>query len=488
MPSLAALASYRFEGRNEAAVREDWIRPLLDHLGYGIESLNEIQYETSVVLREPIRLLGSHRFRVDYLPTVLHRGLWLIEAKAPAEGSDWTRHLGQAWSYATHPEVNVPLMALADGSRVAVYDVTRTDWDVPVVDIPTPDLDARFSELIEVLGARSVSEFVRRRHLDRLRIALRAEIDPAVLDETVAEVRAIVEESRPVVAENRRLIRRHQMELDESELLRIDKSSGIWGIAQHYNGPLGLSAADIERAVRAVLYESPEGRPREFESFFEAAKHPSDQSLRAWWSLRSLRLAVALRVRHEEGCSDFAEEAIRTSVRDHLLGFPADPISRAAHDLERPLPVVLAKLISGPEFVDLPAIERLAQDTFDEERLIRRPVTAPILAQSHVVMGARRIWNSLDWDADSLSESAGIFRQLSEALPDPPHHRSLFGFLFDPLTLAWDDLVIYTIIFLNDYGSARDIPEDAWSTVTSYLRSPGTVGTSAASLLSARIA
>ena len=42
-----------------------------------------------------------------------------------------------------HPEINVPLMAIADGSRIVVYNVTQPEWDVPVVDIAASTLSSR---------------------------------------------------------------------------------------------------------------------------------------------------------------------------------------------------------------------------------------------------------------------------------------------------------------------------------------------------------
>jgi hypothetical protein len=71
MTDLHALARYRFEGKSEQAVREEWIRPLLVHLGYGIETLNEVQYETALPLAAPFRRIGRTRVKVDYVPTVL---------------------------------------------------------------------------------------------------------------------------------------------------------------------------------------------------------------------------------------------------------------------------------------------------------------------------------------------------------------------------------------------------------------------------------
>jgi hypothetical protein len=117
--ALQYLSSYEFTGRNEHAIREKWVRPLLALLGYGDPVLRRIEYKVRVELQDPLRMLGSTRFEVDYLPTVLNRGLWLVEAKAPTDALStpraWKKHLGQEWTYATHPEIRVPLGRLGSG-------------------------------------------------------------------------------------------------------------------------------------------------------------------------------------------------------------------------------------------------------------------------------------------------------------------------------------------------------------------------------------
>src|SRR4051812_20384267 len=108
---LHRLATYDFTGQNEATVRDNWVIPLLNLLGYGGATLNVIQSELPVRLRRPTRMIGSKPLRIDYVPTVINRRLWILEAKAAAPDSDWADHLEQAWGYATHPDIDVPLMA-----------------------------------------------------------------------------------------------------------------------------------------------------------------------------------------------------------------------------------------------------------------------------------------------------------------------------------------------------------------------------------------
>jgi hypothetical protein len=73
--SLRDLSRYRIQGKSEQAIREEWIFPLLLHLGYGPATLNEVLFEEELKLGQPVRMIGSIKFKVDYLGAVLSRQL-----------------------------------------------------------------------------------------------------------------------------------------------------------------------------------------------------------------------------------------------------------------------------------------------------------------------------------------------------------------------------------------------------------------------------
>lgn len=80
---LQYLAEYDFDGRNEAEISGDWIETLLRLLGYGPSTRHEIRRQQDLPLRPPTRMVGSHRIKIDFVPTVFGRRLWIIEAKGP---------------------------------------------------------------------------------------------------------------------------------------------------------------------------------------------------------------------------------------------------------------------------------------------------------------------------------------------------------------------------------------------------------------------
>jgi hypothetical protein len=154
---LKRLSLYDFAGKNEATIAVNWIEPLLGLLGYGQGTVNEILAQEPVKLRKPTRQIGSATLKIDYVPTVMRRRFWILEAKAAEEGRNWAKHLEQAWGYATHPEIDVPLMAIADGSRIAVYDLTEPQWDEAVVDIDQADPVGVGENRVEALVDRATT-------------------------------------------------------------------------------------------------------------------------------------------------------------------------------------------------------------------------------------------------------------------------------------------------------------------------------------------
>lgn len=486
LTALEILAHYRFEGRNETAIREDWIRPLLTLLGYGPGTVNQIEYEESVKLREPIRMLGSTRFKLDYQPTVLGRLLWIIEAKAPDPSFDRREHLGQAWSYATHPEINVPLMVIADGSRIAVYDVTRVDWDRPLIDVLVKDLVASFSKLEQILGARQVVGFIIQNQIDRLSEAMKSELDLSVLDQVVDRIRKAAEEARVFVLKNQQKIALDQAQIDSIVLERIQRESGLWGVAQSHNGPLGISPNDVDQAVGILLGLPPSAREKEFRALLSACRIPSPEGpIRAWWPVRILRLAVCLNVFNEPGC-DWARMVAEESLREHFLAFPDDPVAAEAHVLERVLPTLVHRLLidSGP--IDFNQKIAHWRETVDMEVQLRQPISAGVLALRQFEQACRRIWNSAEWTAEGLKEISIAAHRIVDTIPDSPSSVLALAGQSDSDALQWDPLVAYTIIFVEASNAHQLVPQEAWAIIESFAEAPGAVGSAAQRLSNLR--
>jgi len=480
MLTLRDLSEYRFEGKNEQAVREEWIFPLLLHLGYGPTTLNDVKFGDQLKLRSPLWKLGSKRMEIDYRPTVLGHELWLIEAKAPG-AVDADEHLFQAWSYATHPEVNVPLVVLADGAHLAVHDLTAIEWDHPVVDVPVAEVEDRFDEILAILGARTVATAVRHRLLGRLQKALEAELDPDALDDTISRTKEIVERVRPSVLENRRRVADDanlQRERDDQRML---KSVGLWGLAQELNVPFGWRPLDVERGLRAL-----QAQPNvdKLEQLWKAVADGQGHD-RAFWGLRTFRLSLSLRARSLPACASVASARSHASVRDHLLGFPDDPTSAAAHRLEIPLFVFALRAVSQPTLGLRQQAERHLAE-LDVESTLRLGLAANghHLALSAALLICRRLFACAAWDPISLDARAVAVRRILESFPYDKSFISqyLIGVDVGDDWERHDPLVDFTLLAVAQFGPDLSLSTEETEIVRNNVERQGPVGDAARQL------
>ncbi len=415
---LRALADNDFSGQDEQAIREQWIYPLLMLLGYGVGTPNHVDIPFKVAA--PVRAFGSKRWEIDYRPTVYGVGLWIIEAKAPDEDLFSDRHLGQAWGYATHPRVDVPLMVLANGVRLCVFDVTQERWEDPVLDIAQPDLPQRFAELEASLGARQVAEFVRRRQLRHLRQALAVELDDEALDRTIEDVRAIVEEARPEVEARRRAVTSDAWAEYFQREERWGAEVGVWGIAFSSNGAVAVTGGQIADCAQLIAERDPSERSAAFDEMLSVAR--IGQTIRQTFPLRVLRLGVALRSVGLEGCDQVARETAEGLVREAANGLQDDPTAAAAHEFERVIAAVLARLVLVRGTAEAKAAVRKARETLDVARFLRASVleglSAEAMLNTTVALAFRQIWTRFEpWTAEALTAASEAARKLLTELP-----------------------------------------------------------------------
>ncbi len=479
---LAALAQYDFRGRSEQDVREEWITPLLVRLGYGPSTLHQIRRGESVRLRVPMRMLGSSRFQLDYRPTVHGRGLWIIEAKAP-EGIDPQMHLAQAWTYATHPEINVPLFVLADGQRIAVHDVNAPTWDVPVIELQAAELPSRFPELAAVLSPRSAARMARRRLIDHLKRVMSSELDYSALDETLEDVRAAISRARPSVDENRRVVAESAAREREAAEEHVLMAARLWGLAQERNIPFGWSRNDVSRALR-VIDKATGSQQQELEQMF-AAVRGRDGEDRVFWGLRTYRLAVALAtVRRFQSLSE--PSWVRPAIRDHLLAFPNDPAAAAAHRLELALFVWTVRTLSQPHGPARARIEQWLNGLGVEAQLSLGPFmhTHSAVLQAALLL-CRAVWANLrPWEVGVLGRAAEAFTKVLKEVPcDAAFVKQYVGLSASDDWADHDPLIDYTIIAVAEWKATISLDEREVAVVRSRVNAPGTVAEAAQRLL-----
>jgi hypothetical protein len=420
---LQMLAEYDFTGHNEAEIRGDWIEPLLRLLGYGLGTRHDIRRERSLRLDPPVRMIGSTRYEIDFIPTVFGRRLWIIEAKRPQGDLFGHEHMGQAWSYATDPRVAVPYIVLCDGARLGVFDVTVPDWTTPVFDHLTAELPAHFDELFDVIGAPRIAESTRRRQLAHLRTALEAQVDLGALDRTVEEVKEMVAEVRPLVQERRDEIRDEARRRVLERGRAATEAAGMWGLAGEVDGPLLPRWSDFDRAVEIVREKPVFVRVREFRRLDEATTPARQEHSRMWFGLRVVRMGAAALLCDEEGCEELAAVALE-AARQHATAFADDPLLAAVYRLQRLLgplgwrmaaltkPMLdeqakkLAESVEAEEWLRLDG--EIGVTGYDDYKRMALLLPRMYLAQVR------------DWSVEGLNRVANEVEDRLASLPTPP--------------------------------------------------------------------
>jgi hypothetical protein len=137
----------------EDAVREELIAPLLKALGYAASP--PYQIIRSRKLEHPYVYFGTVRKDITIIPDyLLERDgdpAWILDAKGPRENIDTGKNVEQAYSYAMHREVRVPLYALCNGRKFVLWHVLHHE---PLLDVELKDIEAAWMALLNFVGCK----------------------------------------------------------------------------------------------------------------------------------------------------------------------------------------------------------------------------------------------------------------------------------------------------------------------------------------------
>ncbi len=128
---------------NETDVREELIVPFLMELGYQRGSSNNISREFSIKYSK--MQLGREKVNdpvlrgiPDYVLSVTGSGRWVLEVKRPNCSLDG-QVVGQALSYAKHPEVSACYAVITNGIRLKVFAAHQVVDDDPILECAITD-------------------------------------------------------------------------------------------------------------------------------------------------------------------------------------------------------------------------------------------------------------------------------------------------------------------------------------------------------------
>jgi len=137
----------------EDSVREVLIVPLLAALGFSEAPPYRIL--RSKRLEHPFVYIGTVKKNVTIIPDyVLERDgemAWILDAKGPDETIDSGKNVEQAYSYAIHPDIRVPLYGLCNGRKPVVFHVSEGP---PVIDVALEEIHSIWPIVLGILGCR----------------------------------------------------------------------------------------------------------------------------------------------------------------------------------------------------------------------------------------------------------------------------------------------------------------------------------------------
>ena len=143
----------------EDSVREELVAPLLRELGYAASGPDKIIRSKRLV--HPFVYIGTLKKGIQIIPDYLllrnGQNSWILDAKSPTEVIESGKNVEQAYSYAIHKDIGVPLYALCNGSELIVFHISKWPHELR---IPLKHIEKHWDEVNSLLGARVTPEWV----------------------------------------------------------------------------------------------------------------------------------------------------------------------------------------------------------------------------------------------------------------------------------------------------------------------------------------
>ena len=277
---LQKLANLDFRNWNEEDVREDYVKPLLNLLGYEKDTDYDINREGSHILQKPFLMIGRKRIEIDYELVVRKQKFWIIETKA-GKGNIKPEDILQAHFYAIHPEVGVPYFAVTNGWAFKLFDVREIGGGYrPILEIKSREIPNRFNDLRKIVGAGEILKHRKTRLFNDFEKICSVEIVEENPEESLEQLKSIAKKVRPKVLENWSHVYREISDKKEAEWEKFVRNLTPKEITvtfdfipktrkqpqvRIFEEKIGEAKNDLERArILSILITTLRGRPTSY--------------------------------------------------------------------------------------------------------------------------------------------------------------------------------------------------------------------------------
>lgn len=206
---LDRLSSYDFSQWNETEVRENFVVPLLELLGYRKDGDYDVSAAQSYNLNPLFLQIGRERIELDYICSIRLNMFWIIEAKPGYEKTKGNKskikkeEIAQAHFYSLHPSVNTPYFLVTNGWEINLYSRDELNEDLdPILSINHDSLKEDFLKLDAYIGATQIMPFLKVKILNNIESVLSGEVYIDRLNEFNDNVKDVISHIKPIVLDN----------------------------------------------------------------------------------------------------------------------------------------------------------------------------------------------------------------------------------------------------------------------------------------------
>ena len=233
--ALDKLSKLNFDGWKESDVREDYIKPLLNCLGYEKNTAYDINREDQHLLNNQFLMVGRQKIQIDYKLVIRKKSFWLIEAKSAENKNINIEEIFQAQLYAIHPEVKAFYFIVTNGWELQLFKSDTIDEMYnPILKFNNSELQSNFNKLNDIVGSKNIISHLKKDVLNNITKIFSTELNVDKLNIFSNEVRKTLDSLKPVINENIKIVRKEKEQEHQNIVKQIYDTTSVDEILKYY--------------------------------------------------------------------------------------------------------------------------------------------------------------------------------------------------------------------------------------------------------------